>query len=39
CFDRFFKSVNAQLHKLVLKRRSIRLQNDENLVGIEYLWQ
>ncbi|CAF1048629.1 unnamed protein product, partial [Didymodactylos carnosus] len=39
CFDRFFKTVNAQLRKLVLKRRSIRLQNDEDLVGIEYLWK
>ncbi|CAF3335952.1 unnamed protein product [Rotaria socialis] len=39
CFDRFFKSVNAQLNKLQQKRRSIRLMNDEDLVGIEYLWK
>jgi ubiquitin carboxyl-terminal hydrolase 9/24 len=39
CFDRFFKSVNAQLNKLQQKRRSIRLINDEDLVGIEYLWK
>jgi len=39
CFDRFFKSINAQLNKLQQKRRSIRLLNDEDLVGIEYLWK
>jgi ubiquitin carboxyl-terminal hydrolase 9/24 len=39
CFDRFFKSVNAQLNKLIQKRRSIRLIDDEDLVGIEYLWE
>ena len=39
CFDRFFKSVNAQLNKLQQKRRSIHLLNDEDLIGIEYLWK
>ncbi|CAF1148229.1 unnamed protein product [Rotaria sordida] len=39
CFDRFFKSVNAQSNKLIHKRRSIRLINDEDLTGIEYLWK
>ncbi|CAF3635592.1 unnamed protein product [Rotaria socialis] len=39
CFDRFFKSVNAQLNKFLPKRRSMRLINDEDLVGIEYLWK
>ncbi|CAF4578092.1 unnamed protein product, partial [Rotaria sp. Silwood2] len=39
CFDRFFKSVNAQSNKLIQKRRSIRLLNDEDLTGIEYLWK
>ena len=39
CFDRFFKSVNADLKKLEQKGRSIRLINHEDLVGIEYLWK
>ncbi len=39
CFDRLFKSVNAQSNKLQQKRRSIRLINDEDLIGIEYLWK
>ena len=39
CFDRFFKSVNAQSNKFQQKRRSIRLINDEDLIGIEYLWK
>ena len=39
CFDRLFKSVNADLHKFHQKRNTLRLINNENLVGIEYLWQ
>jgi ubiquitin carboxyl-terminal hydrolase 9/24 len=39
CFDRFFKSVNAQSNKFQQKRRSIRLINDEDLIGIDYLWK
>ena len=39
CFDRFFKSVNAQSHKFQQKRHSIRLIHDEDLVGLEYLWK
>lgn len=39
CFDRFFKSVNAQSNKFQQKRRSIRLMNDDELLGIEYLWK
>ena len=39
CFDRLFKSVNADLKKFEHKRRSLRLVNNEDLVGIEYLWK
>jgi ubiquitin carboxyl-terminal hydrolase 9/24 len=39
CFDRLFKSVNADLKKFEHKRRSLRLVNNEDLVGIEYLWE
>ncbi|CAF1165958.1 unnamed protein product [Adineta steineri] len=39
CFDRFFKSVNAQSNKFQQKRRSIRLISDEDLIGMEYLWK
>ncbi len=39
CFERFFKSVNAQSNKFQQKRRSIRLIHDEDLIGIEYLWK
>ncbi|UJR08730.1 hypothetical protein I4U23_012987 [Adineta vaga] len=39
CFDRFFKSVNAQCNKFHKKRRTVRLISDEDLIGIEYLWE
>ncbi|CAF0890240.1 unnamed protein product [Adineta ricciae] len=39
CFDRFFKSVNAQSNKFQQKRRSVRLISDEDLIGGEYLWK
>ena len=39
CFDRLFKSVNADLKKFQPKGRTVRLVDNENLVGIEYLWK
>jgi len=39
CFDRLFKSVNGDLKKFQTKGRNVRLVDNENLVGIEYLWK
>ncbi|KAI1278141.1 putative ubiquitin carboxyl-terminal hydrolase FAF-X [Halotydeus destructor] len=38
CFDKFFKAVNINEGKLVVKRRSF-LTDDLELVGFDYLWR
>ncbi|XP_037075311.1 probable ubiquitin carboxyl-terminal hydrolase FAF-X, partial [Pollicipes pollicipes] len=38
CFDKFFKAVNQKAGKLVPKRRTF-LMEDEELIGLDYIWR
>lgn len=38
CYERFFKTVNSKQGKLILKKRTL-LMDDVDLIGTDYLWR